>query len=176
MIDKALSIIKNIGDWYLMEHGTYIRIYGATKAPHLLPCFFIDKLVLQEISYQTVIHGVGVTLYHKKKDIRPLLPLWIGSYSFASLKQAQVEVDTLLSYGFGEEQFRRHDPKKVVKSIASRTSTLRSTLQLFVKKNKTIVEQRLMMRSLLEGRANHPPSNYSCKVFLNPLVYGRDYI
>jgi hypothetical protein len=34
MTDKALVIIRRIGDWYLMEHGTYIRIYGAMKAPH----------------------------------------------------------------------------------------------------------------------------------------------
>jgi hypothetical protein len=115
MTNKALSIIQNIGDWYLMEHGTYIRVYGATKAPHLLPRFVPDKLVLQELAYQTIVHGVGAALYRNKKDIWPSLPLWIGSYCFASLKQAQAEVDTLLSYGFGEECFRRHDPKKVVR-------------------------------------------------------------
>jgi hypothetical protein len=115
MTEKALSIIKNIGDWYVMQHGTYIRIYGATKAPHLLPRFVPDKLVLQELAYQTIIHGVGAALYRNKKDIWPSLPLWIGSYSFASIKQAEDEVNTLLSYGFGEERFRRHDPKKVVR-------------------------------------------------------------
>jgi hypothetical protein len=42
-------------------------------------------------------------------------PLWIGAYSFSNTKQAQDEVDTLISYHFGEERFRRHDPKKIVK-------------------------------------------------------------
>jgi hypothetical protein len=28
MIDKALVVIRRIGDWYLMDHGTYIKIYG----------------------------------------------------------------------------------------------------------------------------------------------------
>jgi hypothetical protein len=67
-------------------------------------------------------------------------------------------------------------PRKWLENTASRTSTLGSTLQVFGKNKKTIVEHGLMMRSLLEGRGNHPPPNCSCKVFLNPLVYGHDYI
>jgi hypothetical protein len=39
-----------------MEHGTYIRVYGAMKGPHLLPWFVSNKLVLQEVAYQTIIH------------------------------------------------------------------------------------------------------------------------
>jgi hypothetical protein len=63
MTDKVLVVIKRIGYWYLMEHGTYIRIYGAMKAPHLLPQFVPDKLVLQEVAYQMVINGVRGILY-----------------------------------------------------------------------------------------------------------------
>jgi hypothetical protein len=46
MTDKALAIIRRIGDSYLMEHGMYIEIYRETKAPHLLPIFIVDKMVL----------------------------------------------------------------------------------------------------------------------------------
>ena len=46
-----------------MENGTYIRVYGAMKSPHLLSWFVPDKLVLQEVTYQTIIHGVGGILY-----------------------------------------------------------------------------------------------------------------
>jgi hypothetical protein len=35
MTDKEITVIRRIGDWYLMEHGTYIRVYGAMKPPHL---------------------------------------------------------------------------------------------------------------------------------------------
>jgi hypothetical protein len=41
--------------------------------------------------------------------------LYVGTYFFSNTKQAQEEVNTLLSYHFGEERFRRHDPKGVVK-------------------------------------------------------------
>jgi hypothetical protein len=56
-------------------YGTYIKVYGATKSPHLLPKFIPEKLVLQEITYQTLVHGVGVALNRDKKMIWPPLPL-----------------------------------------------------------------------------------------------------
>jgi hypothetical protein len=82
----------------------YIRVYGTMKSPHILPKFVLDKLVLQEISYQTMIHGVGACLYRDKKAIWPPLPLWVGSYSFKEIKESQAEVNTLASFHFGEER------------------------------------------------------------------------
>jgi hypothetical protein len=46
MTDKSIAIINRIGDWYLMDHGTYIKFYGATKPPYLLTRSIPDKLVL----------------------------------------------------------------------------------------------------------------------------------
>jgi hypothetical protein len=111
MTDKAQEIVRRIGDWYILEYDTYIRIYGANKAPHLLPRFILYMVVLQEIMYQIVIHKVGASLYRDKKSIWPPLPFWVESYPFGGIKQAQVEVDTLLSFLFREEILRRHDPK-----------------------------------------------------------------
>jgi hypothetical protein len=71
--DNEITITRKIGYWYLMEHGTYIRAYDATKAPNLLPRFIPDKLVFQEVSNQTMIHGVRVVHYCDKKYIWPLL-------------------------------------------------------------------------------------------------------
>jgi hypothetical protein len=115
MKDKAIEVIIRIGDWYLMEHDTYIRIYGAMKPPHLPPRFVPHKLVLQEVTYQTIIHGVRGMLYRSNKAIRPPLPLYISNYFFENTKKSQVEVDILLSYHFGEENFKRHDPNNIVK-------------------------------------------------------------
>jgi hypothetical protein len=85
MKNKAIAVIRRIEDWYLMEHDTYIRIYGAMKPPHLLPWFIPEKLVLQEVAYQTIIRGM---LYRSKKAIWPLLPLYIGKCFFENTKQA----------------------------------------------------------------------------------------
>jgi hypothetical protein len=115
MTNKAIIVIIRIGDWYLMEHGTYIRIYGAKKPPHLLPLFNPDKLVLQEVAYQTIIHGVRGILYRSKKSIWTPLPLYIDNYFFENTKQALAEVDVLLSYHSGEEILLRHDSKNILK-------------------------------------------------------------
>jgi hypothetical protein len=73
------------------------------------------KLVLQEVAYQTIIHRVGGMLYQIKKEIWPPLPLYVGNYFFEDTKQAQEEVNTLLSYHFREEWYKRHDPKNIVR-------------------------------------------------------------
>jgi hypothetical protein len=113
MSDKV--VIRRIRDWYLMEHDTYIRMYGVMKPPHLFLQFVPAKLVLQEVAYQTIIHGVGGMLYIFKKTIWLPLFLYINNYLFENTKQAQTEVDILLSYHFGEERFRRHDPINIVR-------------------------------------------------------------
>lgn len=62
MLEKVMQVVGEVGDWYVIERGTYIRVFGATKAPHLLPKFILDKLALQKIEYQTLVHGVGAAL------------------------------------------------------------------------------------------------------------------
>jgi hypothetical protein len=37
MPEEVIQTIGEIGDWYMNEDSTYIRITRATKAPHLLP-------------------------------------------------------------------------------------------------------------------------------------------
>jgi hypothetical protein len=114
MIDKAIVVIKIFINWYLMEHGTYIRVYRSIKSCNLLPQFIQDRLVLQEVAYQTIIHGVGGILYRDKKGIWHPLQLYIGICSFSNTKQSHEEVDILLSYHFWEKRFKRYDPKRVI--------------------------------------------------------------
>jgi hypothetical protein len=47
--------LTKIGHWYLDERETYIRIFRTTGAPHLLPIYVPDSLVLGEIFYQTIL-------------------------------------------------------------------------------------------------------------------------
>jgi hypothetical protein len=85
------------------------------KSPHLLPWFVLDRLVLQEVAYQTVIKGVGVIIYGDKKFIWPPLSLYIDTYFFSNTKHDQEEVAILLLYHFREERFMMHDPKNFIK-------------------------------------------------------------
>jgi hypothetical protein len=38
----AKKMISKVGHWYLDERDTYIRVFGATRAPHLLPAHVPD--------------------------------------------------------------------------------------------------------------------------------------
>jgi hypothetical protein len=69
MTEKAIVFINRIWDWYLMEHDTYIKIYRARKAPHLLPRFVPEELVLQEVAYQIMINRVWEVFYQDNKSI-----------------------------------------------------------------------------------------------------------
>ena len=50
---KEKSLIATMGDWYVGESFTYIRIYGSNVV-HMLPKVVPDRMVLEEISFQTV--------------------------------------------------------------------------------------------------------------------------
>jgi hypothetical protein len=45
------KMIAKVGHWYFEETITYIRVFGATGAPHLLPVHVLDHLILGEIRY-----------------------------------------------------------------------------------------------------------------------------
>jgi DNA segregation ATPase FtsK/SpoIIIE-like protein len=114
MSEKAMEAISEIDDWFVLENETYIRIYGSTKPPHVLPKFVPDKLVLQEVAYHTLVHGVGASLSKYKKLSWPPLPFYVGSYSFKNSKEAHAEAEALATFHFGEGIFHRYDPRKVV--------------------------------------------------------------
>ena len=43
---EGQKIVKKYGDWYMTVDGVYIRIACSTKAPHWLPHFVLDTLLL----------------------------------------------------------------------------------------------------------------------------------
>ena len=73
------KIVKEYGDWYMTSDGVYIKISGSTKAPHWLPHFVPDTLLLQEIYYETYVNGVDASLHRAKNSIWPSFSLINGS-------------------------------------------------------------------------------------------------
>jgi hypothetical protein len=68
----AKNMISKVVHWYLDGHDTYIKVFRATEAPHLLPVYVPDQLVVGEICYQTILQGYNATLVkHKKKTFIP---------------------------------------------------------------------------------------------------------
>ena len=63
--EAQIDIIP-IARWFGEEWFTYIRVFGSTVPPHVLPLYIPDKLLAREIAYQTCSEG-GLTKYLKDK-------------------------------------------------------------------------------------------------------------
>ena len=48
MSEEALKVIEEHGSYYLTEEGMYIRMYGCSRAPSVLPQYAIDYVVHKE--------------------------------------------------------------------------------------------------------------------------------
>ena len=70
----------------MISNEVYIRMSGSTKAPHWLPYFVPNTLLILEIAYQTYVHGVVASLHKAKKGLWPLFPLSTGVYNIENLK------------------------------------------------------------------------------------------
>jgi hypothetical protein len=85
------NMISKVGHWYLDERDTYIRVFGATEAPHFLPVHVLDRLVVGEICYQNILQGYNATLVKDNK--REFIPygFHIGFYLVKDTAQAKQE-------------------------------------------------------------------------------------
>jgi len=59
------SASLELGDWFIDEELSYLRIYGCEGSPYILPRYVPNKLALREIAYQTI--SVGIVIFFVKK-------------------------------------------------------------------------------------------------------------
>ena len=67
-----------MGNWYVDEPFSYIRVWGGNTI-HMLPNIVPNKMVLEEVSFQTIIDGVYRKLVAPKRKGWPKFPLNLGS-------------------------------------------------------------------------------------------------
>jgi hypothetical protein len=120
---EAKKMISKVGHWYLEEATTYIRVFGATSAPHLLPTHVPDWLIVGEICYQTILQGYNATLVKDKK--REFIPydFHVGFYMVKYIAQTKKEGLSQLEYRFPIGRFHKHDPKGLVPQHESQVSS-----------------------------------------------------
>ena len=102
-----------MGDWYVGESFTYIRVYGSNVA-HMLPKGVIDRLVLEEISFQTVTEGIYKKCAALKRKVWPRFPITLGSLSVPTSTWESELSDHIMSLKLGFASKRKHDPKGIV--------------------------------------------------------------
>jgi hypothetical protein len=87
--------MKGITDWFLYKYFSYIRVYGTTGAPHFLPYFILDHLLMKEISYQTMGLAVTSLLLIRNKNLYPIFPMHIGIYTIYNNSHERNEIEIL---------------------------------------------------------------------------------
>jgi hypothetical protein len=120
---EAKKVISKVGHWYLDECETYIRVFGTTRAPHLLPIYVLDRLVLGEICYQTILQGYNATLVKDKKWAFIPYRFRIGFHMVKETVHAKKEGLSQLEFWFQTGRFRKNDPKGLVLKHASQVSS-----------------------------------------------------
>ena len=80
--EGAVESIKEYGDYFFTKEGTYLRMYGGTRAPSLLPKYATYYIVLKEAVIHVFLDGFGIHLFDIKKAIFPPVPFYVGSYKF----------------------------------------------------------------------------------------------
>jgi hypothetical protein len=86
--DEAKMVLRHIGNWYIDDTYSYIRVYGVTTSPHLLPNNVPNRELIVGIAYQTILHGFKVVLVNKYKK-RLFIP-----YNFC------IELNKLINFNY----------------------------------------------------------------------------
>jgi hypothetical protein len=73
--DKIMGNLGKIVDWYIEENFSYIMFFRCSDPPHALPIFLPNRLVFQEVAYETVIGGINKDLKVTQKKVWPTFPL-----------------------------------------------------------------------------------------------------
>jgi hypothetical protein len=92
------KMIAKVVHWYFEETRTYIRMFGAIGAPHLLSVHVPNHLILGDIFYQTILHGYNASLVKDKK--RDFIPygIHIGFYMVKYIAPVEQEGLNQLEY------------------------------------------------------------------------------
>ena len=74
MLEEAFKLVQEYRSYYLTEEGLYLRMYGGSRAPSLLPKYATDYVVHKEFVRHLYIDGVGNFLFEQKKAVYPVVP------------------------------------------------------------------------------------------------------
>ena len=107
------DLIATMGDWYVGESFTYIRVYGSNAA-HMLAKVVPDSLVLKEISFQIVTEGIYKKCVAPKRKVWPRFPITLGSLSVPTSTWESEVSEHIVSLKLGFASKMQHNPKGIL--------------------------------------------------------------
>jgi hypothetical protein len=112
--ELVIGSLRAIADWFIEENFSYIRVFGCSIPPHVLPKFLPDRLVCREVAYQIVTGRIGIELKTTQKKSWPAFPVQIGKFSLLNLGHSKVEATTLEGVKLVDLEHKKHDPYQLV--------------------------------------------------------------
>ena len=109
MSEGAMEMVCEYGDYYFSKEGLYLRMYGGSRDPSLLPRYTTYYIINKEVVRQFFLDGFGNFLFDMKKAVYPLMPFYVGSYKFSKVNSAPDFVKDLENFHFSEKSFHRND-------------------------------------------------------------------
>ena len=61
--EAAMKLVRDNGHYYLTKEGLYLRMFGGSRAPSLLPSYATNYLIHKEVVRHLYIDGVGNFLF-----------------------------------------------------------------------------------------------------------------
>ena len=104
MYEGALETVSKYGDYFFSEEGMYLRMYGGSKDPSLLPKYATDYVIHKEVVRQLYIDRFRKFQFDMKKVVYPPLPFCISSYRFSNITSAPDFVGELEIFHFREKK------------------------------------------------------------------------
>ena len=99
----AVESIKEYGDYFFTKEGTYLRMYGGTRAPSFLPKYATDHIVMKEAVRQVFLDGFGNHLFDIKKVVFPPVPFTWEVTSSTKSKALQISSKSWKSSTLGKK-------------------------------------------------------------------------
>ena len=108
-----MQTTTRVAKWFPITHNTFIRVFRSFKAPHTLPEFITDKILLQEVCYQMT-SGFSKVHTKGKKNPWPTLPLTIGTFTVRDFKEVEVEAEETKGFHFPPLAHRSYGPERII--------------------------------------------------------------
>ena len=104
-----LSNSKKIGDWFLIEFETTIRLYGFVHPPYILPAFLTARVFSLELIRQKLIVEEENFLNFKKSS-NLIFPWEVGPYTVRNRASLPLVTNFLRGMEFSLGQAVNYDP------------------------------------------------------------------
>ena len=125
----------------------YIRIWGSNTS-HLLPCrIVLDRMVMEDISFQNVVDGFFPKLTRAKRKGWPKLSLILGPLVIQNSTHAGILGKNIIKLKLREAPKRMHDPKYflanhfIQEHMKTSCSLIRRTLMIQFTKGPMIFQK-----------------------------------